>query len=116
MVKSEAWFTCIAFIPEHCIDQLRISALEADDLDYLEWKWNRRRTPMPRPRLKVHLMRSGPKNHTSTDTIDTVTPEVESTITAAITTYSTQTEILKLETVVKFGRKFLKVVKGIKKQ
>ncbi|XP_026331407.1 uncharacterized protein LOC113238787 [Hyposmocoma kahamanoa] len=88
-------------------------ALKAVDLDFLEWKWNRRRTPISRAHPKRRSRRKGSENHQSTYTFYTATSEIESA-TAAVTTVDAQTEVLKSETVVKFGRKFLKVIKMIK--
>lgn len=89
--------------------------MEAVDLDFLEWKWNRRRTPIPRPRPKLRSGRKRFVYHPSTYTIYTATSELESSTAAATIADTTQTEVLKSETVMKFGHKFLKVVKKIKK-
>lgn len=74
----------------------------------------RHRTPIPRPRLRMRLVNEAFENHPSTYTIYSAASEIESTTTAAVTAAPT-TEVLKSETVVKFGHKFLKVVKKIKK-
>lgn len=120
MVKSyfysEGFVTCIVFIIKFCIDQLTFSALQsADHVDFLAWKMYRHRTPMARPRPRLRLVHDVSENHPSISTIYYAASEIESTTTAAATTATTETEILKSETVVKFGHKFLKVVKKIRK-